>query len=177
MDTLYPAGPVDCPDNLTQATSSYRRQAWVAMASLLGFVLLYLALAAWFSWSGIRMLLYASQVGLEGLLQWVVGLSAVFLAVFMIKALFFVRKGGEPDHLEVSAETEPALFDFLHRLADEAGAPRPHRVFLSPRVNAAVFYDCLPTSSVTLRSVQWPSVIGCISRNKLPHTLLRNATF
>jgi len=141
METVYPVGPTDCPDDLTQATPAYRRQAWVAMASLLGFVLLYIALAAWFSWSGITMLLYAFQVGLDGLVQWVVGLSAVFLAVFMIKALFFVRKGGEPDHLEVNAEQEPALFDFLHRLADEAGAPRPHRVFLSARVNAAVFYD------------------------------------
>ena len=36
---------------------------------------------------------------------------------------------------------QPRLFDFLHRLADEAGAPRPHRVYLSARVNAAVFYD------------------------------------
>src|SRR5207244_1928026 len=30
---------------------------------------------------------------------------------------------------------------FLHRLADELGAPRPYRVYLSPGVNACVFYD------------------------------------
>ncbi len=38
-------------------------------------------------------------------------------------------------------ETEPELFAFLNALADRVGAPRPHRVFLSPGVNASVFYD------------------------------------
>ena len=43
------------------------------------------------------------------------------------------------------------MFEFLYRLADEAGAPRPHRVFLSGRVNAAVFYD------LTLLNLLFPS--------------------
>jgi len=66
---------------------------------------------------------------------------SAFLAVFMLKALFFVRRGGMADTLEIKAEQQPRLFEFINRLADEAGAPRAHRVFLSARVNAAVFYD------------------------------------
>ena len=38
-------------------------------------------------------------------------------------------------------EDEPKLFAFLDELADATSAPRPHRVFLSPGVNACVFYD------------------------------------
>ena len=59
----------------------------------------------------------------------------------MLKALFFVKHRYEIDDIEVTAEQQPQLFAFLNRLADEAKAPRAHRVFLSPRVNAAVFYD------------------------------------
>lgn len=69
------------------------------------------------------------------------GLGSAFLAVFMLKALFFVRHGEGDDGLEVTPADQPELFAFLHKLADRAGAPRPHRVFLSARVNAAVFYD------------------------------------
>src|SRR6185436_15244071 len=57
------------------------------------------------------------------------------------KALVFVKHRHAIDDIEVTAEDQPRLFAFINRLADEAGAPRAHRVFLSPRVNAAVFYD------------------------------------
>src|SRR5690606_33810389 len=54
----------------------------------------------------------------------------------------FVRRGKHGDHLvEVTANQHPKLFEFLHRVADEARAPRPYRVYLSPQVNAGVFYD------------------------------------
>ncbi len=57
-------------------------------------------------------------------------------------AVAFVRRGPhDAVQVEITAAEHPRLFAFLHRLADEARAPRPHRVFLSPRVNAAVFYD------------------------------------
>ncbi len=41
----------------------------------------------------------------------------------------------------VTQEEEPVLFDYLNKLADEAKAPRPHKVFLTSRVNASVSYD------------------------------------
>ncbi len=41
----------------------------------------------------------------------------------------------------MTAAQQPELFAFLRGLADELGAPRPHRVFLSADVNASVFYD------------------------------------
>lgn len=59
----------------------------------------------------------------------------------MVKSLFAVRKAGLPGGIEVSQKDEPQLFEFLHTLSDEIGAPRPHRVFITPEVNAAVFYD------------------------------------
>lgn len=141
MIPSYPAGPESVPDDLTRPGAAYRRNAWIAGLGLALFVLLYLALAAWFGWTAYRLLDSMARGGRDGIMLFLVGSCALFMAVFMVKALFFVRRGSPPDALEVTQRDQPRLFAFLHRLADEAGAPRPHRVFLSARVNAAVFYD------------------------------------
>ena len=68
-------------------------------------------------------------------------LPLAFFGLFMLKALFFRDKSDNTREIKINAATEPRLFAFLHQIADQAGAPRPHRVFLSGRVNAGVFYD------------------------------------
>lgn len=141
MDDFYPAGPQEVPANLTAPTPSYRRQAWLAVSGLLLFVIVYFLLAGLFAWTAYRLIGGALDGGDEALLSFGVGTASAILALFMVKGLFFVQRAPPSDDIEVKAEEEPTLFEFLHRLADEAGAPRPHRVFLSPRVNAAVFYD------------------------------------
>ncbi len=140
MNTTYPAGPASVPDTLTAATPAYKQKAWIAMIGLMIFVLLYFFLASWFAYTAYK--LFSGMFNGTGALSgFLVGSCAAFLAIFMLKALFFVKHGGKSDDIEITAAEQPRLFEFLHRLADEAGAPRPHRVFLSPRVNAAVFYD------------------------------------
>ncbi|QID19175.1 M48 family metalloprotease [Nitrogeniibacter mangrovi] len=141
MDTLYPAGPQDAPASLTQATGRYKRHAWLAVMSLLLFVVLYVALAGWFAWVAGSTLREVAAGADDPLFQGIVGGCAAFLSIFMFKAVFFVKKGGDSEDVEITAQDQPQVFAFLNRLADEAGAPRPHRVFLSARVNAAVFYD------------------------------------
>ncbi|MGH8175691.1 MAG: M48 family metallopeptidase, partial [Steroidobacter sp.] len=137
---IYPAGPSAAPADLTRPTSAYRTHAWLAMSGLTLFLALYLALASWFSWTAYRLLVGVAHGG-DAFWGLIAGVGSAFLAVFMWKALFFVQHRREIDDIEVTAAEQPRLFDFINRLADEAGAPRAHRVFLSPRVNAAVFYD------------------------------------
>ena len=138
---LYPEGPQSVPEDLTRPTAAYRKHAWLALAGLGIFMVLYFALAGYFAWTTYRYLDAAIAGGSEALMGYLMALPSGFLTLFMLKALFFIERGGQSEDLEVTAEEEPRLFAFLHRLADEAGAPRPHRVFLSHRVNAAVFYD------------------------------------
>ncbi|UTW44212.1 M48 family metalloprotease [bacterium SCSIO 12696] len=137
---LYPESPSNVPEGLTKAKSSYKRQAWLAMAGLMLFMLVYIALAACFG-----LITYNSAMTIKAgdgnLGMIVVAVSSLLLTVFMIKALFSVRKSGNPGGVEVTSKEQPELFAFLHRLADEVGAPKPHRVFITPEVNAAVFYD------------------------------------
>lgn len=127
-------------ERLARPGSAYRRQTWIALLALLCFVTLYLALATWFAWTAFELTI-GGGMGQDALWGWLGGLGAAFLAALMFRALFFVKRGGTDRLLELRPQDQPELFAFLHRLADKAGAPRPHKVFLSADVNASVFYD------------------------------------
>lgn len=141
MEHIYPANPTNIPADFTKPSSAHKRQAALAAAGLVLFVVLYFALTGWFAWSAYQLILIDLAGTKRNLFLWVLALSSGFLAIFMVKALLFVKKGSITQDYEVTAQSEPQLMAFLNRLADETGAPRPHRVFLSPRVNACVFYD------------------------------------
>lgn len=137
---LYPANPAGVPADLTQARPEFRRHAWLAMAGLSVFIAGYLALLGCFSW-----VTYLGVIHLQtepfDLVRLGITFSSGLLSLFMAKSLFAIRRTGNPAGIEVTASQQPELFQFIHRLADDIGAPKPHRVFLTPEVNAAVFYD------------------------------------
>jgi len=140
-NNVYPPGPASIPENLTAATPRYKRHAWIAVAALLLFAFVYVGLAAWFCWQAWHMLASGLGGGEHAVLGFMLGIPSAFLAAFMVKGLFFVKQGSQSTDIELNAEDEPALFEFLYKLADQAQAPRPHRVYASAAVNAAVFYD------------------------------------
>ncbi len=139
MEHIYPTTPANIPADFTKPSPAHKRQAALAALGLIGFVVVYFALTGWFAWSAYRLIELATSE--HNIFLWVLALSSGFLSIFMIKALLFVKKGSTAEEYELNPQTEPQLIAFLNRLADETGAPRPHRVFLSPRVNACVFYD------------------------------------
>src|SRR5690349_17113260 len=139
-EELYPTGPASVPADLTRPSWAYRRHAYLAVAGLFVFLLLYFALAGWFAWTSYRLLSNVSRAP-NPVFQVIGGVCAGFLAIFMFKALLFMRRGARTGDIELGPAEHPELFAFLYRLADEARAPRPHRVYLSAQVNAAVFFD------------------------------------
>jgi Zn-dependent protease with chaperone function len=147
MDVAYPLGPSMVPADLTKPSPAYVRHARLAMAGLLLFLALYLGLLGWFSWTAYRLL--AQGGGSLLTIAW--GIANAFFAVFLIKALLFIKRAKPPTALEIDAKEEPQLFGFIARLVADAGAPTPHRVFLSHDVNAAVFYD------LSFINLIWPS--------------------
>jgi len=126
---------------MTKPSLAYKRSAWLAMGGLTIFLLLYFMLAGWFLLTAYRLTFGASMSGKDTFWGFLVGGCAAFLAVFMLKGIFFVKHGRTHDAIEITPQQQPRLFDFLYQLADNAAAPRPYKVFLSPHVNAAVFYD------------------------------------
>ncbi|NUU00755.1 M48 family metallopeptidase [Herbaspirillum robiniae] len=141
MENIYPAGPVGVPEEFAKPGAAYKRKAWIALAGLGLFIAFYLLLAGWFSLTAYRLIKGAIHTNRDGFWLFMAGVCAAFFALFMIKALLPGKREAGSEDLEVTPAQQPRLFEFLYRLADEAGAPRPHRVFLSPRVNAAVFYE------------------------------------
>lgn len=141
MPATTSAQPAPLIAKLAKPTSAYKLRAWLAMGGLLVFVVLYFALAGWFALTAWRLTFGAGIGTKDATLGWIIGACAAFLAVFMLKAVLFVKHGRTDDSIEIKPDEQPELFRFLHRLADKAGAPRPHKVVISPRVNAAVFYD------------------------------------
>src|SRR5579872_1747533 len=138
MELAYPPGPALVPDHLTSPTRAYRRRAGLALAGLAMFALLYGTLSLWFLCAAARALI-AVATGHGHLGALLGALCALTLAYFMLRALFAVR-AQESEDIEIGPDDQPQLFAFLERLAAEAGAPPPHRVYLSARVNAAVSY-------------------------------------
>lgn len=119
----------------TAPTFSYRLRAWIAGFAILGFGVLYLGFAAWLLWTAYQLAWAASGSAK------VVAVCLVCIAFFVLRALFFVRRGELDGLTEVRAEAEPELFAVINDIAREVGAPTPKAVYLSARVNAAVFYD------------------------------------
>lgn len=129
------------PKDFTRASSSYRFQAWMALLGLLAFMVLYVGLASWFTYITYRMISGVLVGGDGAVAGFFAALPAGFLAIFMWKALIFIRHGSDDPGIEISETDEPVLYKFLTELAEDVGAPRPHRVFISPNVNASVSYD------------------------------------
>ncbi|MCC6216491.1 MAG: M48 family metalloprotease [Polyangiaceae bacterium] len=126
---------------MTTPAASFRRHAWLAASGVVAFVVAYLALTGYLGWTVWRLVgtavLHGGGIGRAA----VVSLPAAFGFALLVGGLFAVKRGSLDGQVEVTERSQPRLFAFLGRLADEVGAPRPHRVFVSGEVNAAVFYD------------------------------------
>ncbi len=138
------------------------------MLGLVVFFAVYLLLASWFTYTAYRMLSGVTQGGDGTVPSVLAALPALFFAIFLWKALLFVRQKRIDPGIEIHAHEQPRLFSFLHELADQLEAPRPHRVFIAPGVTAAVFHD------VSLKNLFWPTrknlIIGLGLVNALNRT-------
>lgn len=135
-EVVLPPGPSGVTPDLVAPSAAYKRSAWLATFGLLSFVAVYLGLTAYFGWLTYRLVSGAR------LFPGVLGaIPSLFFFGFLVRGLFVVKHAEDPYSIEVFEAEQPKLFRFLHALADATGAPRPHRVFLSARVNACVFYD------------------------------------
>lgn len=141
LAAVFPPAPTAVPAGLTAPTPAYRRHARLALGGLLAFVALYLGLTGYLAWMVWRLLgnavLHGGNVVSAGLLS----LPALFFLAFLVRGLFVVKHSTDPTLVELDPQKQPTLFAFLGKLADDTGAPHPKKVFLSGRVNAAVFYD------------------------------------
>ncbi|MFN8349548.1 MAG: M48 family metallopeptidase [Spirosomataceae bacterium] len=61
--------------------------------------------------------------------------------VFLFKFIFSIKKDENNQRVEITRNQHPRLFEFIDQLTEDVQAPKPQRIFLTPEVNAAVFYN------------------------------------
>jgi hypothetical protein len=135
LDAFYPPGPRDVPDDLTVPSPSYRQGVFLLLGTLILFFALYLSLLIG---SGCLIFWSVRWLGLLGL---PVALFSLVIFLYLLKGFFKSEREGKSSQVEITEAEQPRLFAFLRRLCEELGAPPPHRVFLSPEVNAAACYE------------------------------------
>ncbi len=141
MNSRYVSGQVNAPAGYTKPKKSFTFHVLLAMLALLAFVAVYLGLMIWFGKMAYGLFELMLNGGEHPFFLIVVGGLLSFLSVFMFKSLFIFSKNKINQGQEVKQEEEPVLFDYLYGIADEIGAPRPHKVYISHFVSAAVSYD------------------------------------
>jgi Zn-dependent protease with chaperone function len=139
----YPPGPQDLPYGISAPPPKYWIYSVVVLFSLLAFLVIYVGLVI-----GSAYLVYLSVMyPMEVINRFTIALKlgaigcSIMLFLFFVRALFKVSRPEVTGLLEVEEREQPELYAFIRRLCREIGAPFPYRIYLSPEVQASVFFD------------------------------------
>ena len=115
--------------------------------SIVLFVTVYLILVAAavvlaivFCWGGVSLIMsFTNFLGLLFGLGMIAAGISVF--IFLVKFIFSVTKDENSLRVEVTEKEQPQLFAVIRELTTATGTKFPKKIFFSPTVNAAVFYN------------------------------------
>jgi Zn-dependent protease with chaperone function len=150
---LYPPVPAEVPPRFTSPSTAYRVRTLAVLAGLFAFLLLYLALVAAACYAAHWLVLHPPTIpsgrgAILVLVAYVGSIAALgMLLLFLAKGLFKAQRTDRQTYIPVTRQQQPELFAFIDKVCEETSAPKPAGVYVSPDVNAAVFYD---TSLVNL---------------------------
>lgn len=147
MLSHYPQAPSNIQLKALEPTAAFKKQVVNVLFAIASFFVVYillilaaigLAIACFYGAVAVLMF-HASFLTLSlaiGLLA--LGLSVI---VFLIKFIFSKTKNEKASRIAVSEIDQPELFAFIKQITIETKTPFPKRIFLSPDVNACVFYN------------------------------------
>jgi Zn-dependent protease with chaperone function len=144
---LYPATPANVPASVIEPSPAFKRQVSNVMGSIVLFFIVYLllfalsvALVIGCVYAGFAIITHiASFLGIIAGLG-LIGLG-IMVFVFMVKFLFAVSRFDRSNSIEITETEQPELFEFIRRITIDTQTPFPKKIYLSPDVNACVFYD------------------------------------
>ncbi|MBI3759830.1 MAG: M48 family metallopeptidase [Deltaproteobacteria bacterium] len=143
--SLYPPAPDGVPPNLTATTGAYMTQTLLVMASLGMFFMLYFGIMFFcLAFAGWALFLCPWERGFWPYVKLVsiaLIIPAGVLFIYMLKNLLKFQSSGKPDEIELFEDEHPQLFQFIHKVCDEVGAPYPSHVYVDFQVNAAAIPD------------------------------------
>jgi Zn-dependent protease with chaperone function len=142
IENYYPVSPNNVPAELTALNETYKQKVIVVLGSILLFLLTYFALLSFSAWSIWLAIIYPMKyvnTWTVILKLGLIGVSILFF-IFLIKFLFDLTEAKNKEFTEIKESEQPLLFAFIRQICTEIGAPFPHKIYLSPEVNACVFY-------------------------------------
>lgn len=146
--SLYPENPPDVPEDLTQPSSQYKTQTTMVLFALGLFFILYFGLMLFcpLYLVGTFLLLirefpHDSPMNVIKLVALLPLLPLFILFIYMLKNLFKFERARKEFLIEIFEDEHPKLFDFIHRVCEDVGAPTPKHVYVDYLVNAAAIPD------------------------------------
>lgn len=147
MHFTYPKAPSNIDIQKLQPSAQFKQQVMYVVFSIIIFFVVYILLilaavglavgcvyaAGFIISSQISFLSLSLAIGLLAL-----GISVCF---FLIKFIFKVSKNENSSRIQITEADQPLLFDFIRKITEETKTPFPKKIFLSPDVNACVFYN------------------------------------
>lgn len=140
--SYYPKSPKSISKNLTALTASYQFKAILALLSILLFFLLYTALVIGLAY----LAYYAFIYDMIKISKWTILMKlgaiagSVMLFAFTLKFIFKLKNHKPKNRIKLEKKDYPELWDFVHQICKETGAPKPKSIFVDPDVNAYVSY-------------------------------------
>ncbi|MDQ3190082.1 MAG: M48 family metallopeptidase, partial [Bacteroidota bacterium] len=144
---IYPPSPIGINKEIITPSPEFKKKALHTLGSIFIFALVYIVLmtlallltiAA--SWAGLSLIIafpkfYTLMIG-GGL----IGLG-LMVSYFMVKFIFSKNVVDRSGLIEIHERDQPVLFSFIKEIANETMTNFPKKIYLSPEVNASVFYD------------------------------------
>lgn len=142
----------NCDKNQTmnkeiQLTTEFRSQTVKAITSIAFFAIMYMlllllsiGLTVLCIYGGIA-LIAVKPMFITIALGVGLGSLGIMVLVFLLKFIFQSNKVDDSNHYEIKKEQEPEIFGLIDEIVTKVGTHFPKKVYLSPDVNASVFYD------------------------------------
>ncbi|GAB3957937.1 hypothetical protein GCM10028805_51600 [Spirosoma harenae] len=144
---IYPPAPTLPDTGFLDPSPAFRQHVLRTLLGIVGFAILYLCLIGFglgLAYGCVLSTIWLISVSINKLTI-IIGLGLLALGImfllFLVKFLFAVYKNQDAQRVEITAKDHPRLFTFIHRLTEEVNAPKPYKIYLSPNVNACVFYN------------------------------------
>jgi Zn-dependent protease with chaperone function len=144
---LYPATPTNVPAAVTQPSAAFKKEVSSVMGSIVFFFIVYVLLFI-LSIALVVGCVYAGLAIITHIRHWIgilggIGMIGVGIMVFifLVKFLFAVTRFDRSNSIGITETEQPELFAFIRRVTIDTETPFPKKIYLSPDVNACVFYD------------------------------------
>lgn len=143
----YPKSPELSNYDFVKPSPTFRNVATTVIFSIIAFFLFYLVLVALATaimiasgWAGITIIAAKPNYITIGVGGGIIALGVMFF-IFLFKFIFSRTKNENPFRREIREEEHPELFKFIRALNTDTKTKFPKKIFVSPEVNAMVFYN------------------------------------